>query len=474
MVIYSKKIKMSIKNIFRKTSFILLIFLVLSIFSLDSIKNSYSYQIMSSLSLKNALLYSLKYNKLIKIAGLKLKSSGYEENEALSGFFPKINFNEIYMNTDNPLYAFGSILNQRILTNQNAGYYFSPSFLNNPGMIHNYESNIQIEQPIFEGGKIYLGYKRALLHKNALKNNLNETRQKVLFNVAKAYYSADFAYKYVRLMKNMVKTMRVYKKTSKNLYKEGQVVSSDVLRAKVQLASMKEKLLNAKKNYKLARYYLNIMIGLPIDTKYRLSSQLAFDTDFRFKNIKYLQKEAFLHRPDFRALILNKKNMSLGITEAEGKFLPKIAASYNYYSNGPTLNTKDAYSYNFMIMLHLNIFSGLYDYNNLEKSKTSYNTISEYEGLLKNKIELQVRKAYLKYKTDVESSKVAKLAVLNAGKTLKITSNRYKAGITTLINLDKTLDEFKQSKLNYINALYKLSLDRYYIKLVTGTLNPGF
>ncbi|RZD16389.1 MAG: TolC family protein [Candidatus Acididesulfobacter guangdongensis] len=424
----------------------------------------------NSLSLKQAFLYALKHNKLIKIAKYKLQSSVYEENEAFSGFLPKINFNEIYMNTNNPLYAFGNILNQRDLTNQNTDYYFSPSFLDNPGMIQNYESNFQIEEPIFMGGKIYLGYKRAALNKDALKKNLTESQQKVLYDVAKAYYSADLALKYVHLMKNMVKTMRVYKDLTINLYKQGQVVSSDVLRAKVALASMKEKLMAADKNYRLALYYLNITAGIPINTEFTLSTDLKFKPFKKIISVKTLQSKAFKYRPDYKAMSLNKKNMALGITEAEGKFLPKISAAYNYYSNAPTFHPGDAYSYMFTVMFHFNIFSGMYDYNNLEKSKAAFNTAAEYKSLFKDKIEMQVRNAYLKYKTDLINTNVAKLAALNAKKTLKITKNRYDAGITTLINLDRTLDDYKQARLNYINSLYKLDLDKYYIKFVTGTI----
>jgi len=83
---------------------------------------------------------------------------------------------------------------------------------------------------------------------------------------------------------------------------------------------------------------------------------------------------------------------------------------------------------------------------------------------------MQVRKAYLQYKTDLMNTKVAKLAVINAKQTLKITANRYKAGMTTLINLDRTLDEYKAAKVNYLNTLFRLNVDKYYIELVTGRL----
>ncbi len=424
---------------------------------------------IEGMSINKAFLYSLKYNKILKLGKINLNIAGYEENEALSGFFPKINFNETYLNTDNPLYAFGSVLNQKILTNQNVQSYFSPNFLNNPGMIHNYQSEFQIEQPLFMGGKIYFGYQRARLHKLSLKKGLSETKQKVLYSVAKAYYSVVLAHKYVKLMKSIVKTAKAYKNLSENLYKAGQVVSSDVLRAKVELATAEEKLATAKKDYKLSKYFLNITIGLNVDEKYKLTSKLTPSYN-KSLSINSLQKEAFAYRPDYKALLLNKKNMGIGIKEAYGKFLPTLVAGYDYFSNGPAIHPDDSYSYAFTVMLHFNIFSGLYDYNNLQKSKSRYNTMIEYQGLLRNKIEMQVRKAYLQYKTNFINTNVAKLAVLNAKETLRITANRYKAGMTTLINLYKTLDQYKAARVSYLNALYELTLNKYYIKLVTGRL----
>ena len=424
---------------------------------------------IEGMSINKAFLYSLKYNKILRLGKANLNIAGYEENEALSGFFPKINFNETYLNTDNPLYAFGSVLNQKILTNQNVQSYFSPNFLNNPGMIHNYQSEFQIEQPLFMGGKIYFGYQRARLHKLSLKKGLSETKQKVLYSVAKAYYSVVLAHKYVKLMKSIVKTAKAYKNLSENLYKAGQVVSSDVLRAKVELATAEEKLATAKKDYKLSKYFLNITIGLNVDEKYKLTSKLTPSYN-KSLSINSLQKEAFAYRPDYKALLLNKKNMGIGIKEAYGKFLPTLVAGYDYFSNGPAIHPDDSYSYAFTVMLHFNIFSGLYDYNNLQKSKSRYNTMIEYQELLRNKIEMQVRKAYLQYKTNFINTNVAKLAVLNAKETLRITANRYKAGMTTLINLYKTLDQYKAARVSYLNALYELTLNKYYIKLVTGRL----
>ncbi|MHB8232110.1 MAG: TolC family protein [bacterium] len=440
------------------------------IFITSNAKKTLAFQ-TSGISIKQAFSYALKYNKMLKLEKIKLNAAGYEENEARSGFFPKINFNEIYLNTDNPLYAFGSVLNQKILTNQNVQGYFSPDFLNNPGMIHNFESEFSIEQPLFMGGKIYLGYKRAELHKQSVKKGLSEVKQKVLYNVAKAYYSVILASQYVNLMKSMVKTSIAYKKLAENLFKAGQVVSSDVLRTDVELATMKEKLALAKKNYKLAQYFLNINIGIPINSKYKLTSNLsASPYNGSSLNITSLQKIAFAHRPDYKALLLNKKNMELGIKEAAGKFLPELTAGYDYFSNGPAIHPGGSYSYALTVMFHFNIFSGLYDYNNLQKSKSGYNAMLEYQGLLKNKIEMQVRKAYLQYKTDFMNTKAAKLAVTNAKQTLKITTNRYKAGMTTLINLDRTLDDYKSAKVNYINTLFRLNVDKYYIELVTGRL----
>ncbi len=457
-------------------NFILIIsfFLILTLVT-NAGKGVFAYNISMDkthgMSINKAFLYALKYNKMLKLEKIKLIAAGYNENEARSGFFPKIDFNEIYMNTDNPLYAFGNILNQRLLTNQNIQSYFSPNFLNNPGIIHNYESEFSVEQPLFMGGKIYFGYKRAKLNMQSVKKGLNETKQKILYDVAKAYYSVILAKHYVKLMESMVKTAKAYKTIANNMFKAGQVVSSDVLRAEVELAAMKEKLASAKKNYKLAKYFLNISIGIPINSNHKLTSGLKRIPYGKPLSIASLQKIAFKMRPDYKALLLNKKNMGLGVKEAEGKFLPKLVAGYDYFSNGQSIHPDDSYSYALTVMLHFNIFSGLYDYNNLQKSKSKYNTMIEYKGLLRNKVEMQVRKAYLQYKTDLMNTKVAKLAALNAKETLKITTNRYRGGITTLINLDRTLDEYKAAKVNYINTLFRLNIDKYYIKLVTGTLN---
>jgi outer membrane protein TolC len=68
--------------------------------------------------------------------------SDYRQSNAL--FLPSINASHTAITTTNPLMAFGSKLNQQIITMAD----FNPALLNNPEQVQNYATRIEVLQPL--------------------------------------------------------------------------------------------------------------------------------------------------------------------------------------------------------------------------------------------------------------------------------------------------------------------------------------
>src|SRR5512143_4172705 len=79
--------------------------------------------------------------------------------KAVSGFLPRVDVSETYMRSDNPVMAFGAKLNQGRFTAAD----LAVNNLNDPQPIDNFNFRAQLTQPIFNGGKEWVGLKRARL-----------------------------------------------------------------------------------------------------------------------------------------------------------------------------------------------------------------------------------------------------------------------------------------------------------------------
>ncbi|RPJ11558.1 MAG: hypothetical protein EHM30_14340, partial [Desulfobacteraceae bacterium] len=84
--------------------------------------------------------------------------------------------NENFSRTNNPMWAFGTKLNQESITASD----FDPARLNNPDGINNFITSVTIEWTLFDGGQTWIGFKQAKLENEAAILMLERTREEVI------------------------------------------------------------------------------------------------------------------------------------------------------------------------------------------------------------------------------------------------------------------------------------------------------
>ena len=101
---------------------------------------------------KNDLLQKVTENNLqIKVAEKSFQSAKADYRQSNALFLPNINVSHTGISTTNPLMAFGSKLNQEILTASD----FNPALLNDPDVTQNFATKIEVQQPLFNLDGLY-------------------------------------------------------------------------------------------------------------------------------------------------------------------------------------------------------------------------------------------------------------------------------------------------------------------------------
>ena len=111
------------------------------------------------LTLEQAVRTGLEKNPRMSASQFQIDASTARITQALSGLYPRIDFNESFARTNNPAQAFSLKLNQEQITPQD----FDPGRLNDPSPINNFASTFSLSMPLYDAGQIRIGVNQAKL-----------------------------------------------------------------------------------------------------------------------------------------------------------------------------------------------------------------------------------------------------------------------------------------------------------------------
>ena len=100
-----------------------------------------------ALTLPSVVEIALRTNPLMRATASGREIADAQTQEAKAGRFPLIQLSETWINGNNPVFVFGSLLEQGRFTPQN----FNLASLNNPGPLNNFRFGVTVKAPLFDG-----------------------------------------------------------------------------------------------------------------------------------------------------------------------------------------------------------------------------------------------------------------------------------------------------------------------------------
>jgi len=341
---------------------------------------AYSYA-SETLTLDQAIDIALRSNP-----GLKAADAGVLRSA--SGFLPRVTVSETWSKTDSPLMALGTKLNQEIVTPAD----FDPSVMNHPDPISNYNTRLAVMQPVWSGGKEYIGRKQATLAREASIQDRERARQEMVFNVIKAYYGVLLAEEYYQVAVQSLETTVATVTLAEVRYKAGAVLQSDLLRATVQRAEVQEMATRSRNGVKLAIASLNFAMGVPQGTEYDVIGALS--TQDMKTGMDAMLEEAASKRPDLMSMELNRGNAEKSVTMARADYLPSLNLMGQMDWNSDKLAGDEAKSWAVMAVLQWNLFDGLVTRSKIKEALATSSRIRSLEEQTRSAVQLQVRQDY--------------------------------------------------------------------------------
>jgi len=335
-----KKIHSTLKEIF-----VLVIFLTVlqtqaqksSIISLDEVKSK-----------------AKEKNTSLKISEQEyaFAQAQYESSSAV--LLPQISLSNTSTFTNNPLYAFGYKLLQRDVTTSD----FDPELLNDPGNVENFNTRIQLIQPLInlDGWK-----ERKMANINAEASNLQmqRTEEYIELEATKTYMQLQLAYKSLSVIEMAKETAIQNQIWAKNNFDQGLMQSASYLNMEVRVAEIEHKLNLAKSNLQNISDYLNFLIGGETGSILSPANELILDP-IAAQNNTVLS----MGRKDILAMQYAVDAQEKMLESSKMSFVPRANAVANYEWNDATFGGFGANNYMIGLQLSWDIFSG---YKNIGK-----------------------------------------------------------------------------------------------------------
>ncbi len=395
-------------------------------------------------------------NATLKMAQQDVLAAKGDFNQTNAVILPNISVSYTGIATNNPLMAFGSKLNQEILTQAD----FNPALLNNPGQIEDYATRLEIQQPLLNFDGIYQR-KAAKAKWTAAQLQSERSEDYMELEVSKAYMQLQLAYKTVVVLEKAKETALENKRVADNNFKQGYLQKSDVLAVEVRVTELDNQLQYAKSNILNASNYLSVLMD---DESYRILRP----TDSL--SVVYNQ----ISTAD---LSENRKDiLAMGAaTEAYGQmyksdkmaFLPRLNAFGTYELHDDQIFQADASGYLFGAELKWNLFEGSKRFGKSQKSKAEYDKSKFQLEQYKAESQLELNKAQRGLEDARNKLKLTKLALQQSEESFRIRSNRFEQGLEKTTDLLLAETQFSQKQLEYYTTIFQHNYALAYLKFLT-------
>lgn len=401
-------------------------------------------------------------NKDLKLAQKELDMAKAVKKEAWATALPKIfaqgdykrNLLENYLYVDFPDFRTGQLVKQKFKISRNNEFRF----------------NTVLQQTLFSF-KVGDALRAAGQYAGLTAEAYRASYQGVTTAAKKLFYQALLLKKVMAITETAEKNAHENYLHVKDKFDQGLVSELELLQAEVRWRNEIPKVTEARKNYQIMMANLKDFAGIPQDQPLKLQGSLE---NYPPKP-KYVQTDSVLtKRPDFKALLWEKRLRQTNISSQYAGYLPTLDGSFIFaYSSQSDAWKFENENKNFIIGLTLNIpiYTGGYTGAQVQKAKIDLAKTEIKIEKTKEKINNDLKSLYLKIDEAEQRIASARAAVTTAQKAFQIAQTSADNGVITQLDLKQTRLYLDQAMLNYYFAIYDYLAAYFDWQQATGEIN---
>jgi outer membrane protein len=416
-----------------------------------------------ALSLSDAVATAIEHHPSMRSAQLALDAATIRVDEIRARRLPNVRLSESITHGNNPVFVFGSLLEQARFGPQN----FSLSALNGPQSVTNFRTTLAVDVPAFDRmkrkaqiGQAAEGREQAELGRTGSEQGVRREVIGAYFGLLAAGATRDASREGVRMAESDVQRTR-------DRVEAGLAVRSDLLSAQVQLAELKHQQILAEGNLLTAEATLNVLMGVSTVATYRLTTPLD-EKQFPVGSTEQLFGRALERRTDYlrRASLIESARQ--GVVERRSEYLPDVKLFGDIGTSGRTIG-RGSMDFTIGASLTFTLFDRARG-PGLDLSEIQRSVAETERDRIADQIRIEVIGAVNSYRAAQQQLDVASTAADQSAEAVRIVRDRYDEGLATVTDVLRAEAAFVAAKTAMIASRHRHYVAYANVLLATGEL----
>lgn len=359
--------------------------------------------------------------------------------QAGSAQWPQASLRASYIQTNQPMMAFGAILNQ-------GAFNFGLDF-NNPGQVDNFNVAGTVAYPIYTGGRRSAGLAAARAAENAATSDKEATMRDLAAEVTRAYFGIRQAREALVALDDGLKAYEANLKNARARFEAGQLLKAELLNLEVEVSQMREQRLAAEHGTRLADRYFLMLLGEEASAS--TAVELA-DADASADALAAPETVSAALRPEIAAMEERVAAAEQAVRLARGGQKPTLAAFASYQLDKGWRLDGDGHSWLAGLQAEWSVFDGRRNSGEIRKAEADL--AAAREGLRKMRLgySLELEQARLAHELALARVQAATSRVAQAQEAAAISRARFAEGAllsAELIGVEARLTESRMRRV---------------------------
>ena len=342
-----------------------------------------------------------------------------------------------------------------------------------------WSANLRLVQSIYEGGRIASGWRAARLTREHALLQYQAIIAEALLQVRTAYYDVLLGKQQISVQEASVALLEKELQDTRRRYEAGTVPQFNVLRAEVELANARPRLIRARNGYRIAKNTLlhqlgyqiptNIWENIPLELSDRLEAE-PFETDMpsalaqaveRRPEIGVLQKAEHLRREEIEA--------------AKAGYKPSVQLFAGYGSRSSQFSddlSRDVSGWHAGAQVNWDIFDGWLTKGKVQQARAVRERARTEVEDTTRQIEFEVRSAHSTFVEAREVLESQRKVQEQAEESLRLANSRAEAGSGTQLDVLNAQTALTEARTTQIQALRDYLVARARLMRAIGADTP--
>ena len=378
---------------------------------------------------------------------------------------PRLALNSAFTRGDNPVYVFGSLLEQRTFTQAN----FDLDSLNNPALLSNFKNSFEVGVPLFTGFELQSYERIGRFGRDAAASAQGLAAQDTRYEVVESFLQVLLQRELAAELAERIESSAAELESARKLRERGLVLGSDYYAAQATMGGLRAWRIKVESGLDAAKAKLATFLGISAQSL-EVKGGLAL-TECRLEPESQWLQRALSQRPELRQASL-QEDMAGALRRQEGfSLLPRVEAFGAMETdtrdfNGNPWNTM------FGVRARLPLGDPAY-LSRRAKAQASWEASRAESERIREGIAIELSQAYHGYGGVCASLPIVQDTAAKARQSLELFRPLYREGRQSIIEVLRAEEGMAKAQAAYLEDLYGLRAGKARLLLAAGGFDGG-